>query len=54
MPPRLTFGDSTAFRRQIPEDPQLQKALDLLRRGQTQRDLFNLVATATPAPARRN
>ncbi len=38
----LAFGDSTAFRRQIPEDPQLRAALDLLKRGQTQKDLFSL------------
>lgn len=43
---RLAFGDSTARRRTVDEDPQLQKALDLLRRGQTQQDLFSLVTAS--------
>ncbi|HEV7703245.1 MAG TPA: S41 family peptidase [Gemmatimonadaceae bacterium] len=46
---RLAFGDSTAFRRTIPDDPQLRKALDVLRKGQTQKDLFSIArADATP------
>ncbi|HEX6315409.1 MAG TPA: S41 family peptidase [Gemmatimonadaceae bacterium] len=40
---RLAFGDSTARRRTVDEDPQLAKALELLRRGGTQADLFALV-----------
>lgn len=40
---RLAFGDSTARRRTVDEDPQLRQALDLLRRGNTQQDLFALV-----------
>ena len=40
---RLAFGDSTARRRTIDDDPQLARALDLLRRGNTQADLFALV-----------
>ncbi|HEY9426404.1 MAG TPA: S41 family peptidase [Gemmatimonadaceae bacterium] len=39
---RLAFGDSTAFRRDIPDDPQLQKAMSLLEKGQSQQDLFSL------------
>jgi carboxyl-terminal processing protease len=39
---RLAFGDSTAFRRDIPRDPQLQKAMSLLEKGQSQQDLFSL------------
>ena len=47
---RLAFGDSTAFRRTIPDDPQLRKALEVLRKGQTQKDLFSIArADATPA-----
>jgi len=46
---RLAFGDSTAFRRTIPDDPQLKKALEVLRKGQTQRDLFS-IARADAAP----
>lgn len=43
---RLAFGDSTARRRTVDDDPQLQKALELLRRGQTQQDLFALVTAS--------
>ena len=37
---RLAFGDAGALRRSVPGDPQLTKALELLRRGRTQRELF--------------
>jgi carboxyl-terminal processing protease len=40
---RLAFGDSTARRRTVDDDPQLQKAIDLLRRGSSQQELFTLV-----------
>jgi carboxyl-terminal processing protease len=40
---RLAFGDSTARRRSLDEDPQLRQALGLLRRGSTQQELFTLV-----------
>ncbi len=46
---RLAFGDSTAFRRTVQDDPQLRKALEVLRKGQTQKDLFSIArADATP------
>ncbi|CAN5744362.1 hypothetical protein BH23GEM9_BH23GEM9_11120 [soil metagenome] len=38
----LAFGDSAAFRRFAPHDAQLRTALDLLRQGHTQNDLFAL------------
>ena len=38
----IAFGDSTAFRRGIPEDVQLDRAIELLKKGQTQKDLFAL------------
>ena len=38
----LAFGDSTWLRRGIPQDPQMTAALDLLRRGTTQRQLLAL------------
>jgi carboxyl-terminal processing protease len=41
---RLAFGDSAVARRLLPDDPQLRAALDLLRKGQSQKDLFTLVA----------
>jgi carboxyl-terminal processing protease len=40
---RIAFGDSTARRHSLDDDPQLQKALELLRRGSSQQDLFALV-----------
>jgi carboxyl-terminal processing protease len=39
---QLAFGDTGAFRRRIPEDPQLMRALEILKRGSTQKDLFAL------------
>src|SRR5579859_7335434 len=45
---RLAFGDSTAKRRDLAEDPQLKKAVELLQKGQTQKDLF-AVALNTPS-----
>jgi carboxyl-terminal processing protease len=44
---RLAFGDSTAFRRDIPRDPQLDKAMSLLEKGQSQKDLFSLARADT-------
>ncbi len=39
---RLAFGDSTELRRSLrsDEDPQLERAVDALRKGETQKDLF--------------
>ncbi len=39
---RLAFGDSTARRRSLDDDIQLQKALEILKKGQNQKDLFAL------------
>jgi carboxyl-terminal processing protease len=36
----LAFGDSASFRRFVPHDAQLRTAVELLRDGQTQRDVF--------------
>ena len=46
---RVAFGDSAVFRRNIPDDPQLVKAIEMLKHGQTQKDLFAL-AQANPKP----
>ena len=46
---RAVFGDSTVAKRQFAEDTQLQKALELLHRGGSQRDLFSMVVPASPA-----
>ena len=45
----LAFGDSTAKRRFVKEDPQLRKAVELLQRGSTTKDLLALAPSATPA-----
>jgi len=42
------FGDTTAFRRGIPQDPQMMMALNMLRRGTTQRQLLALAAQEQP------
>jgi carboxyl-terminal processing protease len=46
---KVAFGDSTVAKRQFAEDPQVQKALELLHKGGTQRDLFSMVGAATPS-----
>ncbi len=43
---RFAFGDSTAKRRDLDDDVQLRRALEILRRGQTQKDLFAIAARA--------
>jgi carboxyl-terminal processing protease len=47
---RVAFGDSTELRHSLKDDLQLQRAIDLLKKGQTQKDLFTL---ATASAARR-
>ena len=41
---RLAYGDSAAKRRELPDDVQLLKAIDVLKRGQTQKELFSIAA----------
>jgi carboxyl-terminal processing protease len=41
---RLAFGDSTARRRSLDDDLQLQKALEILKKGQNQKELFTLAS----------
>lgn len=43
---RLAFGDSTARRRTLVDDAQLQAAIKLLHQGRTQQDLFALVTAS--------
>ena len=45
------FGDSIAKRRELGDDVQLKKAVDLLEKGQTQKDLF-VVAQQQPRASR--
>jgi carboxyl-terminal processing protease len=53
---RYVGGDSTAKRRDLAFDAPLRKALELMEKGSTQKDLFSLAAVsakpadATPAP----
>ena len=49
---RRAFGDSTAKRRDVPEDVQLMKALELLRRGRTTAELIALGSSPAPAVSR--
>jgi carboxyl-terminal processing protease len=43
---RIVAGDSTAKRRDLPFDAPLRKALELMEKGQSQRDLFALASVA--------
>ena len=47
---RVAFGDSTATRHALREDPQLQKAIDILKKGGTQKDLFAIAQASMPTP----
>ena len=42
---RAAFGDSTVRRRTLDDDPQLRKAIEIIQKGTSQKDLFALVAT---------
>jgi carboxyl-terminal processing protease len=44
----IAFGDSAAFRRALPHDSQLGRAVTLLHEGRTQRELLALVASKQP------
>lgn len=46
---RMAFGDSAWTRRNLANDPELRKALELMSKGQTQRELFNLAQSAAAA-----
>ena len=39
---RFAFGDSTAKRRDVDDDVQLRRAIEILRKGQNQKDVFAL------------
>ena len=41
---RFAFGDSTAKRRDLDDDVQLRRALDILKKSATQKDLFAVAA----------
>jgi carboxyl-terminal processing protease len=46
---RLAFGDSAAFRRQLPTDPQMSRALEMVRRSQSQHELLSMAQASSPA-----
>jgi carboxyl-terminal processing protease len=46
---RYAQGDSAAARRGVAYDRPLQKAIELMSKGQTQRDLFNLAQSTIPS-----
>jgi hypothetical protein len=46
---RLAEGDSTAARRNLKNDAQLQKAISMLARAQSQQDLFAIATAMAPA-----
>ena len=41
---RSAFGDSTVRRRTLGDDSQLLKAIEIIQKGSSQKDLFALVA----------
>ena len=47
---RFAFGDSTWVRRDLPNDPELRKALEMMNKGQSQKELFSLAQTAALRP----
>lgn len=49
---RLAFGDSTAKRREIPEDRQLLRAMELLGRARSTAELLALAPSAAPKTAK--
>jgi carboxyl-terminal processing protease len=46
---RLAFGDSTAKRRSLKYDAPLRKAIEVVNRSQTQKDLFTIAAAEAAA-----
>ncbi len=44
---RIAFGDSTERRRTLPDDRQLQKAIEVLRKGLSQKELLALASAPT-------
>jgi carboxyl-terminal processing protease len=47
---RYAFGDSTWVRRDLQNDPELRKALEMMNKGQTQKELFSLAQAAAVRP----
>jgi carboxyl-terminal processing protease len=49
----VAFGDSTQARHALKDDPQLQRAIDLLKKGGTQKDLFAVAQAAARSVPQR-
>ena len=47
---RYAAGDSAVARRQVKYDRPLQKAIEMMNKGQSQKDLFNLASAAAARP----
>lgn len=43
---RYAFGDSAWVRRDLQNDPELRKAIEMMNKGQTQKELFSLAQTS--------
>jgi len=50
---RYAHGDSAVARRELKFDRPLQRAIDMMNKGQTQRDLFNLAQSPAPTNTAR-
>jgi carboxyl-terminal processing protease len=46
---KVAFGDTLVRRRSMKDDNQLRKALELMKKSTTQKDLFTVAGTAMPA-----
>jgi carboxyl-terminal processing protease len=51
---QFAFGDSTAKRKEYKEDVQLMTALDLLKKGVTQKELFVLASSTAAKPQKHH
>ncbi len=46
---RVAFGDTTEFRHRVSDDVQLERAVQILKRGGTQRELFAVAQAMAPS-----
>ena len=46
---RVAYGDTTAFRHMVRDDVQLQRAVQILKKGGTQRELFAVAQAMAPS-----
>lgn len=48
---KVAFGDTTVVRHALKDDAQLQRAIELVKKGSTQKELFALALAQAPRPA---